>query len=268
MKLSASVSAFLTFGIIFTLALPLYAEEKIDASDPTKVYTYAGGGFKYTDYTNGESMWEIRATGNLGLSASDTVMFELGYGWHDGDLVEGSNDGITNGRLRWFHLFPMDYSVTSGYRGWATQIDVQMAGKLKGTDGQNTISLGALPAFGISEKWSFFLASNLVNTWDKYFDKYNGFGISLAPLLVYSAEWWPGSYVQIWPAYTYFVSGELQNEGSGNLDIITGGSITPTVMWALTLQKNFDVDLNSFRRGEDTGVKNDWNVFFNITTYF
>ncbi len=143
-----------------------------------------------------------------------------------------------------------------------------MAGKLKGTDGQNTISLGALPDFGISEKWSFFLAGNLVNTWDKYFDKYNGFGISLAPLLVYSPKWWPGSYVQIWPAYTYFVGGELKDEGSGNLDVTTGGSITPTVMWAVTLQKNLDVDLNSFRWGENTGAKNDWNVFFNITRYF
>ena len=60
------------------------AEDQIDASDPTKIYTYAGGGVKYTDYTNDESMWEIRATGNLGLSDSDMVMFELGYGWHDG----------------------------------------------------------------------------------------------------------------------------------------------------------------------------------------
>ena len=71
---------------LFNAIMPITAsaEDQIDASDPTKIYTYAGGGVKYTDYTNDESMWEIRATGNLGLSDSDMVMFELGYGWHDG----------------------------------------------------------------------------------------------------------------------------------------------------------------------------------------
>jgi len=244
------------------------AEEKIDASDPTKIYTYAGGGIKYTDYTNNESMWEIRATGNLGLSDQDMVMFEIGYGWHNGDKVPGDDSDLTNGRLRWFHLFNMDNSVTSGYRGWATQIDLQFAGSLKGTDGQNTVAIGALPAFAINEKWSFYLPINLVNTWDKNFDKYNGFGISLAPLLVYVPDWWEGSYIQFWPNYTAFVSGELNGEGSGTLDLIIGGNITQTVLWSATAQKNVDKDLKSFRRGRDTGLKNDWNLFFNITTYF
>ena len=248
----------------------LYAEEAIDASDPTKVYTYAGGGLKYTDYTNDESMTEIRTIGNIALSDNDMLMFELGYGWHDGDKIEGHNSAITNGRLRWFHLFDMDYSVTSGYRGWATQIDMQIAGVMKGTDGQNTLSVGALPAFGINEKWSLFVAVNLVNSWDKEFKKYNGMGVNVSPLLVYGADWWEGSYLQIWPGYTYFVSGELGDKetGSGNLDITTGGNITDTIMWSLTYQKNFDVDLRSFRRGVDTGLNNDQNIFFSVTTYF
>jgi len=257
------------------LAAPLLAntaygaEEKIDASDPTKIYTYAGGGVKYTDYTNGESMWEIRATGNLGLSDQDMVMFEIGYGWHDGDKVPGDDSDITNGRLRWFHLFNMDNTVTSGYRGWATQIDLQLAGALKGTDGQNTLAIGALPAFAINEKWSFYLPVMLVNTWDKGFDNYNGFGITLAPMLSYVPEnWWPGAYLQIWPNYTRFVSGELSGTGAGNVDLITGGEITSTVLWSVTGQVNLDEDLKTFRRGRDTGLKNDWNLFFNITSYF
>jgi hypothetical protein len=224
---------------------------------------------KYTDYTNGEYMWEIRATGNIGLSNSDIVMFELGYGWHSGDLVNGKNQGLTNARFRWFHLFPMDYSITSGYRGWGTQVDVQIAGALKGTDGQNTISLGALTAFGLSENWNFYLPVNLINTWDKRFKQWNGIGIGAAPLLVYVPDkWWPDAYVQLWPNYTYFFAGDLKDEGTGNIDIITGGQITSTVLWSVTFQKNVDVDLNSFRRGRDTGLKNDWNAFFNITTYF
>ena len=254
---------------ILTYSAPLFAEEEIDASDPTKIYTYAGGGIKYTDYTNDESMVELRATGNLGLTNSDMVLFEIGYGWHSGDAVPGDDSNITNGRLRYFHLFPMDYSVVSGYRGLAAQVDLQLAGGLKGTDGQNTLSLGVLPAVGINEKLSFYLAANLVNTWDKNFDNWNGAGAGVGPLLVFVPDqWWPGAYVQLWPAYTRFFSGELGGSGSGNVDLTTGGEITKKTFWSVTLQKNVDEDLNSFRRGRDTGLKNDWNVFLNVTTYF
>ena len=249
----------------------LCAEEAIDASDPTKVYTYAGGGVKYTDYTNDESMTEIRTIGNIALSDNDMLMFEIGYGWHKGNNeIEGDDSGVTNGRLRWFHLFDMDYTVASGYRGWAIQVDLQTAGWVKGTDGQNVLSIGALPAFGINEKWSLFVAMNIVNSWDKEFKYYNGMGVNVSPLLVYAADWWEGSYVQIWPGYTYFVSGELGDTetGSGNLDITTGGAITDTIMWSLTYQKNFDVDLKTYRRGSDTGLVNDQNIFFSVTTYF
>lgn len=244
-------------------------DEKIDASDPTKIYTYAGGGLKYTDYTNGENMWELRATGNVGLSESDMVLFELGYGWHSGNKVPGSNSGLTNGRARWFHLFPMDNMVVSGYRGMGTQVDLQLAGDLKGTDGQNTLALGWLGAFSISEDWKFYLPVNFANTWDKRFERWNGAGLGVAPLFVYSpANWWKGAYLQIWPTYTYFFTGELEGDGSGNLDLIAGGEITSTLLWSVTFQQNFDVDLNTFRRGRDTGLKNDWNIFANVTTYF
>jgi len=270
--LRQNTGLLLTSSLILLLSVILsgvvYAEEKIDASDPTKIYTYAGGGMKYTDYTNGESMWEIRATGNIGLSKSDMLLFELGYGWHSGDKTPGDDSGLTNGRLRWFHLFNMNYDVVSGYRGIATQVDLQVAGELKGTDGQNVVTLGALPAFGISEKWSAFVAANLVNSFDKRFANYNGTGVGLAPLFVYGADWWPGSYLQIWPNYTYFFTSELSGDGSGNLDITTGGEITSTLLWSVTFQQNFDKDLKTFRRGRDTGLKNDWNVFANVTSYF
>jgi hypothetical protein len=247
----------------------IFAEEEIDPSDPTKIYSSAGGGLKYNDYANDEHMIEMRATGNLTLSERDLTLFELGYGWHSGDKVEGDNSGLTNARLRWFHLFDMDSSVMTGFRGWATQVDFQIPGALKGTDGQGTVSFGALPAFGISEKWSAFIAINVVNSWDKDFENYNGYGISLAPLLVYTPDYlWEGAYVQIWPSYTYFLGGELKDEGSGSFDITTGGPITDKIMWAVMIQKNFDVDLRTFRRGEDAGHANDWNAFFNITTYF
>jgi len=36
----------------------------------------------------------------------------------------------------------------------------------------------------------------------------------------------------------------------------------------MAYQSNHQLDLQGFRRGVDTGLKNDWNVFFNVTTYF
>jgi len=256
----------------FTLAVGMAAPaaaDKIDASDPTKIYTYAGGGVKYTDYTNGESMTELRATGNVGVSANDMVLFEFGYGWHSGDAVPGSNDRWTDARVRWFHLFSMDYAVTHGYRGTGTQLDLQLAGDLKGTNGQNVVTLGLMPAFGLGKQWSLILGANFVNSWDKKFEQWNGAGAGIAPLFVFAPDdWWAGAYVQIWPNYTYFFTGDLAGKGSGTVDLVTGGQITKTTLWGLTLQKQLDQDLGSFRRGRDTGLQNDWNVFFNITTYF
>ncbi|MBA1446564.1 MAG: hypothetical protein FE835_16995 [Gammaproteobacteria bacterium] len=262
-----------TLFILLFFAVTLdsaYAQsEKIDASDPTKIYTYVGVGPRYVDYTNGETMLEMRVAGNIGLSKSDMVFFNIGYGKHSGNKVSGSNSGLTGPRARWFHLFDMDYSVTSGYRGWATQIDLQIAGALKGTDGQNVLSIGGLPAFGINKKWSLFLPMNLVNAWDKKFEKHNGAGINISPLLVYvPGNWWDGASVQFWPGYTRFFSGELSGEGSGNMDITVMGKITPTVTWSLLVQQNYDKDLRTFRRDEDSGLKNDWNAFLNFTTYF
>ncbi len=246
------------------------AEERIDQSNPIKIYTYAGGGIKYTDYTNSESMWEMRAVANIGLSDNDMVLAEFGYGFHSGDKVEGRDNDLTNGRARWFHLFDMDDEREWGYRGWGTQIDLQVAGGLKGTDGQNVLAIGALPAFGLGGKWSLYLPVNLVNSWDKRFKNYNGLGIGFSPLLIYLAgdDWWRGAFVSFWPTYTRFISEKLSGEGSGNFDLNVGGEITPTVFWMATLQKNFDKNLRSYKRDSDSGLTNDWNLFFQMTTYF
>jgi len=244
-------------------------DQAIDASDPTKIYTFVGGGLKYLDYTNGESMIELRATGNRGLSDTDMILFELGYGWHDGDLVPGDDSGWTNARARWFHVVKMSYDVGSGYRGWSTQVDLQLAGALKGTDGQNVLAAGIMPTYGLNEEWNLYLSLNAVAAWDKDFKKYNGAGINIAPNFVYSTDkWWPGAQVQIMLDYKYFLSGSLDGEGDATAEVNVGGEITPTIMWDVTGQKNFKLDLTSLRRGIDTGLKNDWNIFLNVTTYF
>ena len=258
------LSAFL---LLFLVSNAL-AETGIDASDPTKIYTYAGAGIKYTDFTNGATLTEIRATGNIRLSNNDMVQFELGYGETENQDTNQTETGQTNSRLRWFHLFEMDYSKLSGYRGMATQIDLQLAGDVVGTDGANTVSIGALPAYGINENWSFYLPVNLVNNWDKDFEKHQGAGIGISPLFVYTPEWWSGSYLQIWPTVVRFLSGNLDGEGSANLDLILGGSFKPTVTWAATFQKNFDKDIQELPLGPTTGLGNDWNIFANVTWYF
>ncbi len=244
-------------------------EQVIDASDPTKIYTFMGGGLKYLDYTNDESMVEVRTTGNLGLSETDMILFELGYGRHDGNLISGSNSGWTNIRARWFHVVNMNYDVARGYRGWSTQVDLQLAGKLKGTDGQNVLAAGVMPTYAMDEEWNLYLNLNAVAAWDKEFKLYNGAGVSISPRLVYSTEkWWPGAQVQLTPDYKYFLSGNLDGEGDVTVEINVGGEFTPTVMWDITGQKNYKLDLTSHRRGVDTGLTNDWNIFLNVTTYF
>ena len=242
--------------------------ETIDASDPTRVYTFAGAGFKYSDYTNGDSMSELRATGNIGLSPSDMVLFELGFGFHQGDEApEGKDEGLTNGRLRYFHLFEMNYEKM-GYRGMAAQVDLQIAGALKGTDGQNVIALGGLGAWGFSETLNFYAGPVIPSSWDKNFEQYNGTGLGVTALLVYTPDLWKGCYFQLWPSYSYFLNESLKDQGSGNLDLVAGGSFTDTLTWNITFQKNVDVDLNTYRRGVNTGLQNDWNLFASMTTYF
>ena len=254
---------------LLPLAAAAAEERQIDASDPTKIYTFLGGGLKYTDYTNGESMVELRATGNIGLSDSDMILFEAGWGWHDGDLVPGSSSDWTNARVRYFHLLSMDYELSRGYRGMGLQLDLQFAGSLKGTDGQNVVAAGILPTFALGEEWALYLFVNAVGSWDKGFDKFNGFGMSVGPKFTFSTErWWPGAQINILPEYKYFLTGELQDDGSGMLEINVGGEFTPTWMWDITATRNFDVYLQSYRRGPDTGLDSDWDVFLNSTVYF
>ena len=256
--------------IVLVPLVGLPAEEReIDASDPTRIYTYLGGGVKHTDYTNGETMTELRVIGNVGLSDSDMILFEAGYGWHDGDLVPGPNDDWTNVRLRYFHLLAMDYDLVRGYRGMGLQFDMQLAGLLKGTDGQNLLAVGILPTYALGEEWTLYLFLNGLGAWDKRFEAFNGLGVSVGPKLTFSTErWWPGAQVNVYPEYRYFLTGTLEDEGSGILEINVGGEFTPTLMWDITGSWYFDVYLNSFRRGPDTGLEGDFDVFFNVTSYF
>jgi hypothetical protein len=121
----------------------------IDASDPTKIYTFAGIGVKYTDYSNNEHMSEIRFSANIGFGEKDMLIMETGYGEHSGNKIDGKNSGRTDSRLRWFHLFEMA-DIPSGYRGMATQVDLALAGEIIGTDGQIRCELNSYLLFCLS----------------------------------------------------------------------------------------------------------------------
>ena len=265
-----------TIGTIWTLLLfaPLsvFAEEAIDASDPTKIYTYMGVGPKYNRYTNTDDMWELRAIGNWGLSDNDMLLFEFGYGWHGGKHATASEkeDGFTNSRLRYFHTFEMNYEQERGYRGLGLQVDLQLAGDLRGTDGQNQLMIGAMPTFALGGDWNLYLITSVANSWDKGFGTWNGAGASVTSQFIWDPEGlWPGAQFRIIPTYTYFVAGDLKRDGSGQLELNVGGEFTSTLMWDLTFEKNFDVDLNSYTGSKfDTELENDWSLFFNVTKYF
>jgi hypothetical protein len=256
---------------IYTIALlPLlaFAEEPIDASDPTKIYSFLGGGVKYTDFTDGEYITELRIIGNVGLSENDMLLVEAGYGRIQGSDFFSDESGWTDTRLRWFHLFEMDYEA-QGYRGLGTQVDLQLAGELPGTDGQNLLLMGVMPTWNFTPNLSLYLSLNMINAWDKHFEYHNGTGAGFDAQIIYNnADWWPGAQVRLIPVYNYFLDGELDGEGSGSFDINVGGQFAPTVMWDFTYQLNFDKDLKTFRRDRLGKIENDWNVFFNVTTYF
>ena len=257
-------------ALILWHPIGVFAEDReIDASDPTRVYSYFGGGVKYSDYTNGESMTELRITGNWGIDDNDMILFEAGYGWHSGSLVAGSNQDVTDARVRYFHLFGMNYDLQRGYRGSGLNLDLQLAGSLKGTNGQNTVAFGLLPAWALGDHWNLYMFANAVGTWDRKFEKFNGAGVQLAPQVVYDPSgMWAGAQFKLMLDYKYFLSGELQNDGSGTVELNIGGEFTPIVTWDVIAQKFFDVDLRTLRRGIDTGLENDWNVFFNVTRFF
>jgi hypothetical protein len=270
------MKSIINIGVTLMLAVlsgALWAEttEEVDASDPTKIYSYAGPGYKFTEYSNGDSLKEIRAIGNVGITDQDMLLFELGYGSYSGTVSPGEkDDGITNGRARYFHLFNMDYAIATGYRGWATQVDLQFEGDVKGTTGGNTLAVGVLPAFGGGASWSFFLPVNYVSTWGDNFDQHQGHGISVAPLAVFAPEKgpWPGFFLQIWPSYTYYLAGDLDGEGGANLDLTTGWSITPTIVATATFQQNFDKNLQLYNPSNGTSGANDWNLFASVSFYF
>ena len=260
-------------AVLLAASIPMtvFADSSIDPSDPTKIAAFAGPGFKFTSFADDSELVEIRASGNMGFGEKDMVLFELGYGNFDGAVIStDTTSGMTNARARWFHLFNMDGEVTRGYRGWATQVDLQLAGSVKGTTGSNTLAIGALPAFAINNDWDVYLPTSYVSTWGEDFNKHLGHGISITPMFVYAPEngMWNQFFLQISPSYTRYFAGDIENSGAGSIEFTTGGAVGERWILTAVVTKNFDKNFEGFRRPGEASGANDWNVFFSGSYYF
>jgi len=239
------------------------APPRIDASDPTRIVSFIGIGPKVTRFTDGSNISELRLSGTLSIGKKDMVTIEAGYGRHDGE----NENGIASTQLRHFHLFQMD-QVERGYRGWGSSIDLNLAGSLKGMDGQNTLGLGASPAFALGGGWQLYPITMLLNSWDKKFSRYNGGGINLSPLLAKRLEWWDGAFLIIWPQYNRFYWGALKGNGGGRLQLTLGGKFTETLIWKLTYDDMFDKYFRAYTSEDGFDEKADRAMFFRVESYF
>jgi hypothetical protein len=259
------------FGILLiATTCNLYADadntgkQQIDASDPTQIVTFLGAGPKVTRYTDDANINEIRVSGTFGIGKKDMLIFETGYGHHTAE----HESGLTNTQVRHFHLFKMDNEIKRGYRGWGSSIDLNLAGELKGMDGQNSLAIGASPAFALGGDWQLYPIVMLLNSWDKRFAHYNGGGVNFSPLLSKSFDWWDGSFISIWPQYNRFYWGELSGNGGGQLQLIVGGKFTDTFIWKVIGYEMFDKDFRAFKHDEGFPAKADRALHFRVESYF
>ena len=217
--------------------------KKIDASDPTRIVTFVGGGPKFTEYVDGSNVVEAHVSLTMGIGQKDMITVESGYGRHN----TTGKKGMTTTEFRHFHLFKMD-QVEKGYRGWGSSIQVNFAGSVPGTDGQNIVGLGASPAFALGGKVDIYPIMMVMNSWDKHFGHYNGGGLNFSPLMTVKLNTWDGAFVNIWPQYTRYFWGDLgkRDVGGGQLRLVLGGNFNPTLVWRAIAFFPFDKNLRGY----------------------
>ena len=238
--------------------------QQIDASDPTRIVTFIGAGPKTTRYTDGSRINEARVTATIGLGAKDMIIAGAGYGRNTAD----KENGLTNMQIRHFHLFEMDNTIKKGYRGWGSSIEINLAGSLRGMDGQNLVAVGASPAFALGNDWQLYPIVMMVNSWDKRFGQYNGGGVNLSPMLAKTLDWWDGAFVTFWPQYNRFFWGNLDGEGGGQLQVTLGGRFTPTLIWRLQGFTMFNKYFQGYKNEIGFAPRPQYSAFFRLESYF
>ena len=207
------------------------SEQSPDPSDPTRIDTRIGAGYKYTDFTAGASIHELRVKFALILGKSGMFVADVGVGKLNNNPSGDDETGLTDGRYRYFHLGPMDFNKI-GYRGWGMSAELQTQGAIEGTDGSNLIAIGGIWSFATSKRLSIF--PNLIGSavWSNNFDSYLGAVVRADLYITWKPEGiWNGGYLKFKPSYSYGVSNDIEGDDSANLEVSVGGMITADKKW-------------------------------------
>lgn len=268
-------TTFSTLSVLFSLSAiaadTAAPNKKIDASDPTRIVTFTGLGPRYTEYIDKTTITEAHLSLTMGLGLKDMMTLETGYGRYSGKYADHpSKTGMTATEFRYFHLFDMDYKVAKGYRGWGSSLQVNIAGTLPGTDGQNIVGLGASPAFAFGGGMVLYPIMMVMNSWDKHFGYYNGGGLNLSPMLAIKFNAWDGSFVNIWPQYTRYFWGDLgkMDAGGGQLRMVLGGKFSPTWVWRTIGFLPFDKNLMGYSHNGGFDPRGNYSALFRVEKYF
>lgn len=241
-------------------------EQTPDPSDPTRIVARIGAGYKYTDFTGGASINEIRAKVALILGKSGMFVADVGIGKLDNNPNGENETGLTDGRYRYFHLGPMDFS-TMGYRGWGASMELQTQGSIEGTDDSNLVAVGGIWSFATSKTLSIF--PNLIGSavWSKNFDSYRGAVARGDIFITWKPERiWHGGYLKFKPSYSIGVSNDIKGEYSANLEVAVGGMITSNKKWWWDVQgRTFLID--ELAQEIQKPINADWSLFASVT-YF
>ena len=264
------IAAFLFCGFVCSIVsaqeVTDTSEQIPDPSDPTQIDARLGAGYKYTDFTGGGSINEIRAKVALLLGKSGMFIADVGVGKLN-DNPNGENEtGLTDGRYRYFHLGPMDHKKM-GYRGWGVSAELQTQGAIEGTDGSNLIAVGGIWSFATAKTLSIF--PNLIGSavWSKDFDSYLG-AVARGDLFI---TWkpvgiWRGGYLKFKPSYSVGVSNVIKGDDSVNLEVAVGGMITTNKKWWWDIQgRAFATD--ELEQDLQGSIKADKSVFASVTYY-
>ena len=237
-----------------------------DPSDPTRIDARAGVGYKYTDFTGGASIKEIRAKLALILGKSGMFVADVGVGKLNDNPNGKDETGLTDGRYRYFHLGPMDFKKM-GYRGWGVSAELQTQGAIEGTDGSNLIAVGGIWSFATSKTLSIF--PNLIGSavWSKNFDNYLGAVARGDLFITWKPVWiWRGGYLKFKPSYSVGISNDLKGGDSANFEVAVGGMITTNKKWWWDIQgRTFLID--ELEKEMQGPIDSDWSLFVSVT-YF
>ncbi len=241
----------------------------IDTADPTRIYTGVGISVGSSDYENGESRRELRGSFSWALTADDMMLLESGYGRHESATAGGDETGLTRTRLFYRQRLPFDDSLQQGFRGMAFQVELQLSGELKGTDGQTILSGGGTPAIRVNKYLDIYPVVDLISSFDKNFKNFNGIGFEVAPLFSYAPDYlWPGAVLQVEPSYTQYVIGQFAFGNSRNLRVAGGGTFFGSLSWLLSAEKHAGRDLLTYRGDNSAGLKHDWSAAFRLLATF